>query len=567
MRRWRARLGVDAVAAVLVAVVASASVLAVGWSAAGAVSGLAPVAADSALADAGSLQVSPAAVQVSQATTLTMSFAAPADPPSPYLTVRLAMPPGWTASAPLADPACQDVGCEVESATATQIVVVMRLYDTTAFALEVPVTVSGSAGPASFIATEQFRSSPGVTLQAMAPPVTVSCPPDQAGTMTVNPQSVSAASSTGLSFTYTAGSCALGTDGQVAVTVPTGWTAPEGTDSAAPGYVSWTGGQVSVAGPVITVPVGNLEPGTTTSFEYENVQAPGSPGPFTFAATEQSGPGGPAQDLASSPQVVVTPSQVTSTTPPPPPGGAGTMTVTPGRVTATHRTTLRFSYTAAPTGLSPSGEVSVVVPAGWTSPSLSPGQAGYVSASDGQLSVSGQRITLTGVTLGSGQHVSITYAAATAPGPAGLATFVTAEGPDGTAALAALRVSPAVTVAPVGGGPGGHGRMLDGLPILLVVAGLVLAAAVAGLLAFRPLAFRPLAFRPLAFRPLAFRPLAFRPSRRGGHPGPGGDVRAVPHAGPPVSVTVRDTGGRPALTVRIEPHAGVAVTTIEERQP
>ena len=372
--------------------------------------------------------------------------------------------------------------------------------------------------------------------------------------------------STGLSFSYAAGSCALGTDGQIAVTVPAGWTAPEGTDSAAPGYVSWAGGQVSVTGPVIAVPVGNLEPGTTASFEYENVRAPGSPGPFTFAATEQSGPGGPAHDLASSPRVVVTPSLVTSTTPPPMPGGAGTMTVTPGRVIAAHRTTLRFSYTAARTGLSPSDEVSVAVPAGWTSPSLSPGQAGYVSASSGQLSVSGQRITLTGVTLGSGQQVSITYAAAIAPGPAGLATFVTAEGPDGTATLTALRVSPAVTVALVGGGQtgqgsqgsqggqggqGGHGWMPDWGPILLVVAGLVLAAAVAGLLAFRPAASRPRA----------------SPQGRGGHPVAAGDVRAVPHAGPPVSVTVRDTGSRPALTVRIEPRAGTAVITIEERQP
>ena len=51
-------------------------------------------------------------------------------------------------------------------------------------------------------------------------------------------------------------------------------------------------------------------------------------------------------------------------------------------------------------------------------------------------------------------------------------------------------------------------QMPDWLPILLVVAGLVLAAAVAGLLAFRP----------LASRPLASRPLASRPGRRGGQP-------------------------------------------------
>jgi hypothetical protein len=280
------------------------------------------------------------------------------------------------------------------------------------------------------------------------------------------------------------------------------------------------------------------------SFEYEAAQAPGSPGSSTFTATEQSGSGGPAQDLASPPVVVVTPSSGVTITPPPPPpppppGGSGTMTVTPGRVTIAHRSTLRFTYTAAQAGLSRSGEITVEIPAGWTVPSSLPGQAGYVSASRGLLSVSGRRITLTGVTLATGQQVSITYAAATAPGTAGLATFVTTQQPDGTATLAALSVSPEVTVALPAGT---RGRMSDWLPILLVVTGLVLAGATAGLLAFRPL-------------------------RRGAHPVPNGNVRAVPRSGPPASVTVRDTGSRPALTVRIEPRAGATVTTIEERQP
>ena len=215
------------------------------------------------------------------------------------------------------------------------------------------------------------------------------------------------------------------------------------------------------------------------------------------------------------------------------------MTVTPAQVTAARPSTLRFTYTAAAAGLSPSGEVTVDVPAGWTVPSGRPGQAGYASASRGLLSVSGRRITLTGVTLGPRQQVSITYAAAAAPGTAGLATFTTSQQPDGTATLAALRMSPEVTVALPAGT---RGRMSDWLPILLLVTGLVLAAATAGLLAFRPL-------------------------RRGGHPVPGENVRAVPRSGPPASVTVRDTGSRPALTVRIEPQAGATVTTIEERQP
>ena len=528
MGRWRARLGLGAVGAVLALAPALASAPAVAGAVAGAADGLAQT-------DTGTLQVSPPAVLVSQATTLNVSFAAPADPPSPYLTVTLVMPPGWTASAPLSDPACQDAGCQLVSASSTQIVVVMRLYYTTTFTLDVPATAPGTAGPASFTATEQFRSSPPVSLQVTAPPVTVGCPPGQAGTVSVNPQSVPAASSTTLMFSYTAGSCALGPGSSVSVTVPSGWTPPN-TVSGTHGFVASTSGPVAVSGPVITVPAANLEPGTVVSFDYEAAQAPGSPGSSIFTATEQSGPDGTAQDLASSPMVVVT--MPPPPPPPPPAGGTGTMTVAPGRVMTAHRSTLRFTYTAAQAGLSRSGEVTVEVPAGWTVPSGRPGEAGYVSASRGLLSVSGRRITITGVTLGPGQQISITYAAATAPGTAGRATFVTTEQPDGTATLAALHESPEVTVALA---VGTRGRTSDWLPILLVVTGLVLAAATAGLLAFRPL-------------------------RRGGHPVTNGNVRAVPRSGPPASVTVRDTGSRPTLTVRIEPHAGATVTTIEERQ-
>jgi hypothetical protein len=61
--------------------------------------------------------------------------------------------------------------------------------------------------------------------------------------------------------------------------------------------------------------------------------------------------------------------------------------------------------------------------------------------------------------------------------------------------------------------------------------------------------------------------LASRGQRRGGHATGGGNVRAVPHTGPPPSVTMRDTGSRPALTVRIEPRAYATVTTVEEKRP
>ena len=149
-----------------------------------------------------------------------------------------------------------------------------------------------------------------------------------------------------------------------------------------------------------------------------------------------------------------------------------------------------------------------------------------------------RQIAVTGVTLRPGRQLVITYAAGSAPRVSGLDTFLTRERPSGTATLAALTRSPAVTVL-----VSQQGRAaMNWLPILVAVIGLVLVAGAAGLAAFRPL-------------------------RRGPRGTAAGDVRAVPDAGPPPSVTIRDTGGRPALTVRIEPRAGATVTTIEETQP
>jgi hypothetical protein len=268
-----------------------------------------------------------------------------------------------------------------------------------------------------------------------------------------------------------------------------------------------------------------------------------------FKAAEQSGAGGTLTALAVSPAVMVTapspsPSvqqggsgSVTVTPSPGHRGGAGQMTVRPARVVASGSSTLTFSYTAPEAGLSPSGEVTVRVPAGWTPPSLRPGQAGYVSSSRGRLSVSGRLITVSGAALGGGQELTIIYADGTAPSSAGEFTFVTSQRPDGTAGLAAVAVSPTVAVAMVGPLPGASSPI-----VLMLVIGLVLVACAAGGLALRSL-------------------------RRGRHAAPGSSVRAVPHAGPPTTVAVRDTGTRPTLIVRIEPHPGYSLTTIQEARP
>jgi hypothetical protein len=215
------------------------------------------------------------------------------------------------------------------------------------------------------------------------------------------------------------------------------------------------------------------------------------------------------------------------------------MVVAPARVMASHRATLTFTYTAPEDGLPAPGEVTVQVPAGWTPPSPERGQAGYTSASAGVLSVSHGLITVTGADLGGGQMLTITYADATAPGVADVSTFTASEGPDGTAGLAPLHTSPSVTVTPAGSHALAPASSSTGRWLLI---GLAAIACVAGVLAVRRL-------------------------RRARRLTARSNVRTVPHTGPPATVAVHNTGTRPTLIVRIEPHASDPVTTIEEVRP
>jgi Fibronectin type III domain len=118
---------------------------------------------------------------------------------------------------------------------------------------------------------------------------------------------------------------------------------------------------------------------------------------------------------------------------------------------------------------------------------------------------------------------------------AGTCTIVAAQGGNADYALAS-DVTQSFRV--------GSGTPAGSLPLLIAVAAAVIVVAAAATLAVRR------------------RRLRSRPS-------PAADlgVRAVPHAGPPVTVRVHATGTGATHTVRIEPHPGASVTTIEESQP
>ena len=326
-----------------------AIVVALAWPAVPAIAG-----AGVAQLDAGTLQVSPATVQASAQTPLTLSFTPASPPPAAALDVTLSMPPGWTAIPPSSsDLACPNSACSLQGASSRQFEIELSLRLPTTLTLSIQATPPGFATSSTFSAAEQLVGLPfagATSLMVTAPPVTVTCPQGGLGTMSVNPSSEPAATSMTYTFTYQAGSCGAGPGGVVTVTVPPNWTSPS-ANSGTPGFVTWTGTPQALAqGPMIVVPVGNLEPGTTVTFEYEAAQDPGSAGPYTFDAG-QAAAGEPSQSLVSSPTVMVTPVVVTSSTPPA--GGGGTTTVasptSQGTTTVASPTSQGTTTVASPT--------------------------------------------------------------------------------------------------------------------------------------------------------------------------------------------------------------------------
>jgi hypothetical protein len=461
MRRSRGWLGVCAILALALA-------LALAWPGAPAVRAATAV-------NVGTFSlISADSVVAGKSTTVAFSYTAPALPLASVVVVRLenvtvtvTVPQGWTASA---NPtvSCQGgaSGCGVTTQPGGQIVVSMNLQEAQTFTLDYPATPPGSAGTFPFGATEYFNGNASATTALQTQMVTTTCP-DGAGTMSVDPGSMTAGQPANLTFSYTAGSCGTETGGEVAVMLPGAWPPP------APGSVTGAGSFTpAVSGSMITVPVGNLGPDVSVVVFYyamAQAQAPTVSGEYPFEAFEQSSTTGSLQALAPWPEVMVT-----TAVPPSSPSPSASPTSSPSASPTSSPSASATSSPSASATSSPSASAT-------SSPSASPTSSSPTSATGSP-----------------------------SPSATGGGRF---------------------PIALVGFGLGSLGLL-----------GLVVALGAAKLLASR--------------------------RRHGGdHGAGGGNVRAVPRTGPPPSVTVRDTGTRPALTVRIEPRPYATVTTIEERQP
>ncbi len=459
--------------------------------------------------------------------------------------LTITVPAGWTppsqtpgagyttVSCPLLIQSAPQCGLAVDPAAMT--ITVTNLYRDSDFGRTLTIsyqmaTPPATAGTSTFDAAVQDSSTAAPVMLTAPPVVAVNCP-DGTGSIAVSPQQVTASQARTLTFGYTAGSCGTQAGGLVELQLPAGW--PSG------GSVAWTGnGTAAASGSTIFASTGILAPGQTVDLSYGPVPVPAAAQAYAFGAEERSSRGGTLTPLPG--PLTVTVMQAYVTPPPPPRAGAGEITVSPARAVSGQAGTLAFTYTAAGGGLAASGEVTIRVPPGWTAPSRTRGRAGYVSSTEGAVSVSGRLVTVTGADLAGGQRLTIAYAAGIAPRLPGASTFVTSERPDGSVPLAVLALSPSVTVIRAGIVTPSGPAWPAGLYLLIVLA--AAAAIAAGGVAAHLL-------------------------RRGGQVSAGTSVQAVPRAGPPATLAVREVGRTPTLTVRIEPQASTAVTTIKEGRP
>jgi hypothetical protein len=151
-----------------------------------------------------------------------------------------------------------------------------------------------------------------VLIGVVAPATVAAAATDGTGTMTTSTTSVTYGS-TGhtITFTYTAATRGVA-NGGVHLTVPTGWSVPSTTGTAA-GYATASTGSVSIVGQTIVVLGVTLAAGHTLTINYGSKTAKGpgatasfSVGAATWTATEKSTSGGIETQLAKSPSIKVT---------------------------------------------------------------------------------------------------------------------------------------------------------------------------------------------------------------------------------------------------------------------
>ena len=405
----------------------------------------------------GTIAASISAVSASQTgRTVTFTYTAPAGGSSNG-SLTVAVPSGWSAPSTTSSAAGYSTSSAGTLTVSGSTITVSSLTLAAGNTLTVSYGNTGSGGPGAtatsstgaqtWTTQEKSTSSGSLTSISSSPSITVYAA-DGSGTLAADTSSV-AIGSTGntITFTYTAPAGGI-SGGSVTVAVPSGWSAPSTTGSAA-GYSTSSAGTLTASGSTITVSSLTLAAGNTVTIVYGS-KASGGPGATatsaagaqTWQAQAKSTSASSLTNLGSSPSITVLSSD-----------GSGTLTSPTGALnTSSTGNTITFTYTAAAGGLA-NGSVTLAVPSGWSAPSTTGSAAGYTTASAGTVGVSSQTITISGITLSGGSTFTITYGStagggggATAPSTAAAQTWQAQEKSSSGGTLTNLGSSPAITV-------------------------------------------------------------------------------------------------------------------------
>ena len=239
------------------------------------------------------------------------------------------------------------------------------------------------------------------------------------------------------------------------------WFVVGGTSASAPTWAAFIGLVDSRCGQrvgFVNPTLYQLRTAGTTNFHdvtSGNNDGAGANGGLYTAAT--------GYDMASGLGTPIGSTLATALCPTPPPGdGKGTMTVAPANVGAATHDTLVFTYLPPPGKDFINGVLKIVVPAGWSGPSTTPGSAGFTTSSAGVVSIVGSAISVTGVSAAVNGAVTITYGDTSGGGPGTLApssaqtsTFTASQQATSSSTLTALVAgSPQVVVGTAADGTG-----------------------------------------------------------------------------------------------------------------
>lgn len=270
----------------------------------------------------GTLAASPLRVRPgTSANTLSFTFQAPFTSGLVRGAIQLTVPPGWTAPQ-----STTPTGAGYVTANAGHVAVVSRTIVVSSLDVlpgnHVTIVYGAKAGGgpgASSPATGSVqtwqakeRSTPSGTPVALASSPTVDVlARDGSGTMTTPTTNVvhSSAGNT-IHFTYTAAPGGIA-DGSVTLYVPTGWSAPSLTGTAA-GYFTASTGTRSISGHTIVLNGVTLAGGATLTITYgarggggPGATATGTTGTQHWVAKERSSAAGTLTPLATSPAISV----------------------------------------------------------------------------------------------------------------------------------------------------------------------------------------------------------------------------------------------------------------------